>query len=126
MAGTVTLVSGPTIEEGGGGGVSCVFSVAMITSTTSNGEPIDLTDYFSYAYGGAILGVDAHADATWEYKIVTGGRAVAISSTNVLVYCSHGAGTDNPNLHADAEDLSSVGALMIKVYGKALIPTSWA
>jgi len=126
MAGTVTKVSGPTVIPGGGGGVEYEFSIALITSTTANGEPIDLTAYFSYFYGASVEGVDAAADATWTFQIVGPGRAVACASDNVLVTATHGSGADAVNNHADAEDLSTVGALMIRARGKPVITTSWA
>lgn len=124
MAATLTKISGPTVEPGKG--VKYGFSVALDTAYATGGEPIDLTDYLSYLYGGTVQGCDAIADATMRYDIVGPGRAVALTSTNALITCHHSAGADSADNPADGEDLSGVGALIIEVWGKDATVTSWA
>jgi hypothetical protein len=124
MAATLTKIAGPTVVPGKG--IEYSFSVALDTVFATGGEPIDLTSYLGYLYGGTIDGVDAIADAVWTYQVVGPGRAVATTSTNVVITAHHGAGADAVNNPADGEDLSGVGALIITVWGKGAITSSWS
>ena len=124
MAATITKISGPTIQPGKG--VVYGFSVLLDTSYATGGEPIDLTSYLGYLYGGTVQGCDAIADATRRFDVVGPGRAVALTSTNVVITAHHSSGADAVDNPSDAEDLSSVGALIIEVWGKGAIPSSWA
>lgn len=124
MGVTITKIGGPTKTAAKGTEYS--FSVLMDTAYATGGEPIDLTSYLSYFYGGTVDGMDAIADATFRFDVVGPGRAVAVTSTNVLITAHHSAGADSADNPADAEDLSGVGALIISVWGKDAVPTSWA
>ena len=73
-----------------------------------------------------MMGNNAHADNTWTFQFVGPGKTVAVDGSNCLITATHGSGADAVNNQADAEDLSSVGALMFEVTGKEVIPTSWA
>lgn len=124
MSATATKISGPVVVPGKG--VVYGFSILMDTAYATGGEPIDLTDYLGYLYGGTVQGMDAIADATFRYDVVGLGRAVAVTSSNVLITCHHSAGADTTDNPADAEDLSGVGALIIEVWGKPAEISSWA
>lgn len=130
MSVTLTKIAGPTAVPGKG--VEYSFSALMDTSYASGGEPIDLTDYLSYFYGGTVDGVDAIADSVYLYSLVGPGRAVAVTSSNVLISAkqspAHTAATTAALALADAAsvDLSGVGALIITVWGKDALVTSWA
>ena len=124
MAATATKISGPVVVPGKG--VEYSFSILLDTAYATGGEPIDLTDYFGYLYGGTVDGMDAIADATRRFDVVGPGRAVAVSSTNVLIVAHHSAGADAVDNPADAEDLSGVGALIITCWGKPAAVSSWA
>jgi len=124
MAATITKIAGPTVVPGKG--IEYSFSVLLDTAFATGGEPINLTSYLKYFYGGTADGVDAIADATWTYQLVGAGRTTAVTSTNVVIVAHHGSGADAVNNPADAEDLSGVGALIITVWGKGAITSSWA
>jgi hypothetical protein len=124
MAATVTKISGPIVQPGKG--VVYGFSIAFDTSFATGGEPIDLTSYLGYLYGGEVQGMDAIADATRRFDVVGPGRATALTSTNVVITAHHSSGSDAVDNPSDGEDLSGVGALIIEVWGKGAIPSSWA
>lgn len=124
MAVTITKVSGPEVESGIG--VKYVFSLLLDNSFAAGGEPLDLTSYLSTLTSVSVDGNNAVADAVWTYDCTGPGVGVAISSSNVLLTAHHGSGADAVNNAADAEDLSTVGALIITCIGKAAIVSSWA
>lgn len=124
MSATVTKIAGPTKIKGRGTQYS--FSILLDTAYATGGEPIDLTSYLSYLYGASVDGVDAIADATFKFDVVGPGRAVAVTSTNVLITAHHSAGADAAMNPADGENLASVGALIITAWGKDALVTSWA
>jgi hypothetical protein len=132
MAATLTKIGGPFIRPGDPYGVGYKFSVLLDTSFASGGEPIDLTSYLGYLAEGTVGGVDAVADAAYLYHIVGPGRAVALTSTNVLIEVlqspSKTGATEAAEAFAEATavDLHTVGALVITVWGKAAIQTSWS
>lgn len=130
MAATLTKVKGPYKQAGRG--VGYTFSVLLDTSFASNGEPIDLTPYLSYLYEGSCKGVDAVADAAYLYTVVGPGRAVAVTNSNVVIEVHRTpaipAASQAAQAFAEATsvDLSSVGALIVEVWGKDAKVTSWA
>jgi len=124
MAATLTLVKGPFYQPGRGTGYT--FSVLLDSSHAAGGEPIDLTPYLGYLYEANIGGVDAIADATFKFDVVGPGRAVALTTTNVVVTAHHSSGADAAMNPADAEDLSSVGALIFTAWGKKALVSSWS
>lgn len=125
MAAIVTKLAGPFYRQGPGG-VGYTISVALDASHAAGGEPIDLTSYLSYFYGASYKGSDAAADEAMMHTINGPGKDVAVSSTNVLVQVHHSSGADAAMNAADAEDLSSHGALIFDIWGKKNIVTSWA
>jgi len=130
MAATATKIAGPTVVPGKG--VEYSFSVLMDTVYATGGEAIDLTDYFKYVYGGTVDGVDAVADFGYRYGVVGPGRTTEVTSSNVKISAfqspAHNAATTSATALTDATgaDLSGVGALIVTIWGKAKIPTSWA
>ena len=128
MAVTLTKVS----EKVDGLGTTILFSAALDTSFVSGGEPLDLTAYFSKFYGGVCKGVDAVADAVYVFEIVGPGRTVAVTSTNVLLQVLQAPSQTGATAAAKAlseatsVNLSSIGALMLELTGKAVVTTSWA
>jgi len=125
MAATVTKLSGPTVRDGGVG-VEYNFSILMDDSYVAGGEPIDLTDYFSYVHFATVNSVDAVADAGYKFQVLIPSAGTAITDSNVLV-AAHYSGTADAVLNpvAATTDLSSVGELTITVVGKAAVSTTW-
>lgn len=130
MSATITKIAGPSKVPGKG--VEYSFSVLLDTVHASGGEAIDLTSYLGYLYGGTVDGVDAIADTGYRFSVVGPGRATALTSSNVLISAkqspAHTAATTAATALTEAAsvDLSGVGALIITVWGKAAITTSWA
>ncbi len=124
MAVTITKVNGPFYQQGRGTGYE--LSLLLDTVFATGGENVDLTPYLSTLTSGDVASVDAIADATWRFDVVGPGTTTTLTSTNVKLVAHHGVGTDNPDTPADAEDTSSVGALIIVVWGKKALVTSWA
>jgi len=130
MAATVTKIAGPSVIPGKG--IEYSFSVLLDTLHSGSGEAIDLTDYFSYLYGGEVGGVDAIADSGYVFSVIGPGRAVAVTSSNVLISAkqspAHTAATTAATALTEAAsvDLSGVGALIITCWGKGAIQSSWA
>ncbi len=124
MAITVTKVSGPYYQAGRGTGYT--LSVLLDSSFTAGGEVLDIRTYLGYLYEGSAQGTDAIADNTWRFDITGPGRAVATGASNVLITAHHGSGADAVDNPADAEDLSTVGALIIQIWGKKALTSSWS
>ena len=124
MAITMTKLSGPIKQSGKG--VEYTFSIALDTVFPTGGEILDLTDYLSYMTGGYAAGADAIADVTRTFDVVGPGKDVAVSATNVVLTAHHGSGSDAVNNPSDAEDLAAIGALIVTVWGKDAIVSSWA
>ena len=130
MAVTITKVSGPVKESGGG--VKYRLSVALDSSFTAGGEPLDLTSYLSKLHSGVVAGVDAIADAVYVFEIVGPGTTTTLTSTNVLLQVLRTAAIPAASqaaaalAEATSVDLHTIGALIIEVTGKAAITTSWA
>lgn len=124
MAATLTLVKGPFVQAGRGTGFQ--FSILLDSSQAVGGEPIDVTSYLGYVYEASYGGVDAAADATFKLDVSTAGRATATTSTNVLIQAHHSSGADAAMNPADSEDLSSIGAMIITLWGKKALVSSWA
>jgi len=97
---------------------SAIYSLQLPSSWLAAGEPWDLSDDFKYVYGMTVLGNEDVADNAWKYGMQCDPTAAA-SSTNTLVTAHYskgaaGAMTVVPN----ADDLSTVSAMIVKVYGK--------
>jgi hypothetical protein len=124
MSATVTKVK--QSHPIGGLGVKTIFTVLLDTSFAAGGEPIDITSYYKYVYGGAILGVQANADAAYKFGIVYPGATTAVTSSNVLI-SAYQSNTGLAALdEANTVDLSGVGELTIEITGAPAIQTSWA
>ena len=130
MAVTVTKVSGPYYVQGKGTGYT--LSLALDTSFAASGEPIDISSYLGYLYNADVQGVDAIADATYLFTVVGPGRAVAVTSSNVLLEAVQSPAKTGASeaaeafASADTADLSDVGALLVEIWGKKAIPSSWS
>lgn len=125
MTVTMTLIAGPNVIPGKG--VEYTWSCLLDNSFAAGGEPLaDVYNKLSYVYGGRVEGADAIADVTRRFDVVGPGRAVAASASNILLTAHHSAGADAVDEPADAEDLSAVGALIVTVWGKDAIQSSWA
>jgi hypothetical protein len=125
MTVTMTLISGPTVIPGKG--VEYTWSCLLDDSFAAGGEPLaDVYNKLGYVYGGRVEGADAIADCTWRYDVVGPGRAVAASAANILLVAHHSSGADAVDNPADAENLSTVGALIVTVWGKDAIQSSWS
>ena len=116
MAATATLVSGPTFA--GPNQKTAVYQVLLDTNYAAGGEAIDLTGEFDFIYSGSIGGVDAIADAGYDFKLILPSSSTAVSSSNVLV-AVHWSGTGAAVLapFTTTGDLSSIGQLSITVVG---------
>jgi len=125
MTVTMTLIAGPTVVPGKG--VEYTWSCLLDTAFATGGEPLaDAYNKLSYVYGGRVEGADAIADMTWRFDVVGPGRAVAASASNILLVSHHSAGADAVDNPSDGEDTSSVGALIVTLWGKDAIQSSWA
>jgi hypothetical protein len=124
MAATVTLLRAPYVIPGRGVGIK--ISVLLDSSHAVGGEVVDLTAYLNRLESADYGGVDAIADATMVYAMVGPGATTALTSTNVVITAHHSSGADAAMNPADTEDLSSVGALIFTIEGKAAIVSSWA
>jgi hypothetical protein len=120
MATTWTKLKGPVIVPGKGAEIT--FSVALDSAFATGGEVFAaVTSYFSHVGGGVVEGCDAAADATWRYGVVCAGIATAATTSNVLLVAHHGAGSDTVDNPADAEDLHTVGALIVTLWGRPVV-----
>lgn len=125
MTVTMTLIAGPTVIPGKG--VEYSWSCLLDTVFATGGEPLaDVYNKLKYVYGGKVEGADAIADLTRRFDVVGPGRAVAASASNVLLTSHHSGGADDVDNPSDGEDTSTVGALIVTVWGKDAITSSWA
>lgn len=124
MTVTITKVNGPFYQQGRGTGYE--LSLLLDTVFATGGENVDLTPYLSTLTSGDAVGVDAIADATWRFDVVGPGTTTTLTATNVKLVAHHGSGSDGVDNPADAEDTSGVAALVLLVWGKKALVTSWA
>lgn len=125
MTVTMTLIAGPTVIPGKG--VEYSWSCLLDTAFATGGEPLaSVYSKLKYVYGGKVEGADAIADLTRRFDVVGPGRAVAASASNILLVSHHSAGADSADNPSDGEDTSAVGALIVTVWGKDAIQSSWA
>lgn len=114
------IVPGAPVCEGLKVGVYAA-SWASVTSYTTGGEAIDLTDDFDYVYGIVCSGNDTLADNGYHPGAVfTYGTAITSSNVKLTLHWEENPGDTGGADIAFPEfsgNPSSIGQMMITVYG---------
>lgn len=116
MAGTLTLIAGPSAV--GPGQKVAIYSCAMSASYATGGEPMDFTGEFSEVHALMFAGNDTSADNAYQFNALLPAAGTAATSTNTLLQVFLG-GTTNAILEEEGNgtDLSSIGDMRLVVIG---------
>jgi len=117
MTVTPTLLKGPFFPAPGL--KIAVYQTALDSAHASGGEPIDLTDDFTYVYAVLPGGNDTAADNyAAKLDFIYPAPTVAISSTTVLITaCWSADGTDGEAFIERTTDPSDIGQFSFTVIG---------
>jgi hypothetical protein len=123
MAVTITKLVGPTVKSGSG--IEYTFSILLDSAYPAGGEPLDLTDYFTYVHGATVGSTDAVADNVYKYQCSIPSAGTAITSSNILLTAHYSNADEGVMVDATGADLSGVGELIVTVLGTSAVSTTW-
>jgi hypothetical protein len=116
MAGTLTLIAGPTAI--GPGCKVAIYSCAMSASYATGGEPLDFSGEFTYMKGLLFAGNDTSADNAYQFNPILPAATTACSSTNTLMQVFLGGTTDAVlEEEGNTTDLSDIGDMKLIAFG---------
>ena len=122
---TLTKLQGP-IKKPGGGGVEYLFSGALDTTDATGIQTMDVTSYFGYVHNIEVGSNDTLADNGYKLQGKDPGATTAVTSTNCEISVHQSKGSNAAMDPVESTDLSAIGAVKIKITGKAAIVSSWA
>ena len=116
MAGTLTLLAGPTAV--GPGCKVAIYSNAMSSSYATGGEPCDFSGEFTSLHAIRFAGNDTSADNSYDFNPLIPAAGTACSSTNTLIQVFLG-GTTNAIREEEGgtTNLSTIGDMKLIVFG---------